>query len=114
MFRKSNPDVYVKQEIGLSGDYGMTKEDAIRNLNTRLLAGEGPDILLLDELPLDSYIEKSILADLSEMTEEMEKNGGYFSNILKAYQNENGLYAVPVRFRIPVLIGEKQKGPGRR
>lgn len=109
MFRKSNPDVYVKQEIGLSGDYGMTKEDAIRNLNTRLLAGEGPDILFLDELPIDSYIEKGILADLSEMTEELEKNGAYFSNILKAYQNEKGLYAVPIRFRIPVLIGEKEK-----
>ena len=109
MCRKSNPDVYVKQEIGLSGDYGMTKEDAIRNLNTRLLAGEGPDILFLDELPMDSYIEKGILADLSEMTEEMEKNGTYFSNILKAYQNEDGLYAVPVRFRIPVLIGEKER-----
>ena len=49
MFRKSHPDVYVKQEIGLSGDYGMTKEDAVRNLNTSLLAGEGPDLLLLDE-----------------------------------------------------------------
>ncbi len=109
MFRKSNPDIYVKQEIGLSGDYSMTKEDAVRNLNTRLLAGEGPDILLLDGLPVDSYIEKDILADLSEVTEEMEKNGAYFSGVLNAYQNEKGLYAVPVRFRIPVLIGEKER-----
>lgn len=107
MFRKSNPDVYVKQEIGLSGDYGMTKEDAIRNLNTRLLAGEGPDILLLDELPLDSYMEKGILADLSKAAEELEKSGTYFSGVFKSYQTEKGLYAMPVRFRIPVLIGEK-------
>lgn len=107
IFRKSNPDVYVKQEIGLSGDYGMTKEDAIRNLNTRLLAGEGPDLLLLDGLPMDSYIEKGILADLTETMEETEKNGSYYSGVLKAYQTKKGLYAVPVRFRIPVVIGEQ-------
>lgn len=114
MFRKSNPDVYVKQEIGLSGDYGMTKEDAIRNLNTRLLAGEGPDLLLLDGLPMNSYIEKDILADLSETAEEMEKNGSYFSDILKSYQTEKGLYAMPVRFRIPVIIGEKDNIEGAK
>lgn len=110
MFRKSHPDVYVKQEIGLSGDYGMTKEDAVRNLNTSLLAGEGPDLLLLDELPRDSYIEKGILADLSETAEQMEKDGAFLSNILKAYQTEDGMYAMPVRFRIPVLIKEKGNG----
>lgn len=107
MFRKSNPDVYVKQEIGLLGDYGVTKEDAIRNLNTRLLAGEGPDIVLMDDMPLQSYIEKGILSNLGDVAKELEGSGAYFSNVLRAYENENGLYAIPIRFQIPVLIGEK-------
>ena len=108
MFRKSHPDVYVKQEIGLSGDYGVTEEDAVRNLNTRLLAGEGPDILLLDKMPVDSYIEKNILADLDETISEMEKSSNFFSNILRAYEREDGLYAVPFRYQIPVLVGPKE------
>lgn len=105
MFRKSNPDVYVKQEIGLLGDYGVTKEDAIRNLNTRLLAGDGPDIILLDEMPLHSYIEKGVLMDLGDLANELEGNGAYFSNILRAYENDGGLYAIPIRFQIPILLG---------
>ncbi len=105
MFRKSNPDVYVKQEIGLLGDYGVTKEDAIRNLNTRLLAGEGPDIILMDEMPLQSYIDKGVLMDLGDVANEMEGEGDYFSNVLRAYETDGGLFAVPIRFQIPVLIG---------
>ena len=112
MFRKSNPDVYVKQEIGLLGDYGVTKEDAIRNLNTRLLAGEGPDIVLMDDMPLQSYIDKGVLMDLGDVAKELEGGGTYFSNILRAYENEKGLYAVPIRFQIPVLIGEQDQIAG--
>ena len=108
IFRKSHPDVYVKQEYGLSGDYGVTKEDAIRNLNTRLLAGEGPDILLLDGMPLDSYIEKNMLLDLTETIGSLEQESKYFSDILKSYENDQGLYAVPLRFRVPMLMGETE------
>jgi hypothetical protein len=36
------------------------KEDYIRTLNTELLAGNGPDILVLNELPADSFVEKGV------------------------------------------------------
>ncbi len=111
-FRKRHPDVYVKQEVGLSGDYGVTKEDAIRNLNTRLLSGEGPDIILLDDMPLNSYIEKNMLSDLKDTIGELEKENNYFSDILHAYENEDGLYAVPIRFRVPVILGDKEAVSG--
>lgn len=106
-FRKNHPEVYVKNEIGLTEDNGVTSEDAIRNLNTKLLAGEGPDIILLDGMPVDSYIEKGILADLSDVTADLEKEGNYFTNILEAYKGENGLYAMPVRFTVPMIMGDK-------
>lgn len=35
-------------EIGLTGEDGMTEADALRTLNTEILAGSGPDILRLD------------------------------------------------------------------
>lgn len=106
-FRKNHPEVYVKNEIGLTGDNGVTSEDAIRNLNTKLLAGEGPDIILLDGMPVDSYVEKGILADLSDVAADLKKDGNYFTNILEAYKGENGLYAMPVRFTVPMIIGDK-------
>ncbi len=112
MFRKSNPDVYVKQEIGLLGDYGVTKEDAIRNLNTRLLAGEGPDIILMDEMPMQSYIDKGVLMDLGDVVNELEGENAYFSNVLRTYETDGGLFAVPIRFQIPVLLGTAEQVTG--
>ena len=46
--------VYVRYEVGMDGEDGVTKEDAIRKLNTRILAGDGPDVIILDGLPVDS------------------------------------------------------------
>ena len=108
-FRKNHPEVFVKQEIGIADEQSMVAEDAIRNLNASLLSGEGPDIMILDGMPKDSYIEKGQLKDLSEFVEKLTGQDSYFQNILTAYQNEEGIYALPTRFQIPVIIGEKQE-----
>ena len=55
LYQKSHPEVYVNYEVGISGEDGMTEEDAVRNLNTRLASGSGPDLLVLDGLPKSSY-----------------------------------------------------------
>lgn len=108
-FRKNHPEVFVKQEIGIADEQSMVAEDAIRNLNASLLSGEGPDIMLLDGMPKDSYMEKGQLKDLSGFVEKITGQDSYFQNILTAYQNEEGIYALPTRFQIPVIIGEKQE-----
>ena len=57
-FQKNNPDIHVKLEFGLSGKDGVTLEDALSALNTNILAKKGPDVLILDGMPVDSYISK--------------------------------------------------------
>lgn len=77
-FRKNHPEVFVKQEIGITDEASMVAEDAIRNLNASLLSGEGPDIIILDGMPRDAYIEKGQLKDLKEFAEKLEGEGSYF------------------------------------
>ncbi len=57
---------------------------------------------------MDSYIEKNMLLDLTETIGSLEQESKYFSDILKSYENDQGLYAVPLRFRVPTLIGETE------
>lgn len=106
VFREANPDVHVRLETGLSGEDGVTERDAILNLNTRLLAGEGPDLLLLDRMPADSYVEKGILADLSEVTAELKAESRYFENILEGYKQDDGIFVIPFRYSLPLLSGK--------
>ncbi len=105
-FRKKYPEVFVRFETGLSGEDGMTKTDAVKNLNTRLLAGEGPDLILLDELPLHAYEEKGILEDLSGLADELTQTGDYFEGILNGFQNAAGVCALPFRYQVPLIEGE--------
>lgn len=67
-FQNKNPDIFISLEIGVDGEQsGASVSDALRALNTEIMAGNGPDILLLDGLPVNSYIEKGLLTDLSQI-----------------------------------------------
>lgn len=109
LFMQKYPEIYVNYETGMGQESGQTAEDAIRALNTEIMAGEGPDVLLLDGLPLRSYEEKGILADLSETIEEAKKQEPVFENIVEAFRREEGgIYAVPARFEVPALLGPEE------
>lgn len=105
LFQKQNPEVFVRYEVGMSGDDGVTAEDAIKNLNTKIMSGSGPDILVLDGLPAKSYKEKGILADISSVVEGMGGDDALFSNLVDACREEGKIYALPVRFQLPMIAG---------
>ncbi len=105
LYQKGHPEVYVKYEIGLTGSEGATSEDAIKNLNTRMLAGNGPDVLVLDNLPEKSYEEKGILKDLSGIAEGLKESKSLFPNLAEAFEQDGKIYELPVRFRIPMIFG---------
>lgn len=102
-FQVAHPDKAIHLEIGLSEGFSVTKEDVIRSLNTELLAQKGPDVLILDGLPVESYIEKGALSDLSDLV----ADGGYFSNIVRCLSSDEKVYAIPARYKIPVMVGDK-------
>lgn len=105
VFQKENPDIYVNIQTGMTGDNSITDTDALKVLNTEIIAGKGPDILLLDSLPKDTYIEKGLLEDLSELFKDVE----LLDNIKAAYTEEDGrIYAMPAKFAIPMIQGPKE------
>lgn len=100
-FQKEHADVYVHYEAALSGEDGMTVSDALKTLTTEIMAGKGPDVLVLDGMPVETYAEKGILRDLSSVIEENKEE--YFEDVRNAYRNKEELCAVPTRFLIPMV-----------
>lgn len=106
VFQKKYPDIYLNIQTGMSGDDSFTSSDAVKVLNTEIMAGKGPDLLLLDGLPEDTYIEKGLLEDISGLFSEAD----LLDNIKDAYTGEDGkIYAMPVKFAIPLLQGKKEE-----
>lgn len=106
-FREANPDVYIEYETAMTGDDVMTVSDAIKTLNTNIMAGEGPDVLILEGMPVESYAEKGLLLDTSDVLREVSDDEGLFENIVYAYETEGKVFAVPTRFSVPVMMCRK-------
>lgn len=106
-FQRSNTDVKVNYIVSMDGE-GENKSDYIKALNTELLNGNGADVLVLDGLPVESYIEKGILVDLKDFYTKLSEEEDIPNNIMKNYLTDNKLYSLPCRFTIPIIYGEKK------
>lgn len=103
-FQNKHPEVRVDYRTAVNGDEQPTA-DHIRTLNTELLGGSGADVLILDGLPMESYMEKGVLADISDVAEKLEQAGA-IKNIIENTANKDGkIYAVPARINVPVIFG---------
>lgn len=98
-FEEANPDMPVTLEFGRVKEGGGTAEDVVRALNTRLLADDAPDVLIVDGLPVDSYIKAGALMDLTGAFDV----SNCYENVMKAYEREGKTYAYPMRFRLPLF-----------
>ena len=108
MYGRQHPEVYVDVETEISYEEEDTADlDAVlQNLNTKLLAGNGADILVLDGLNAAPFIEKGILSDISDVVLPMAQDGTILENITADYCDENGaVYMIPLRFGVNLLIG---------
>lgn len=103
LFQADNPSIYVDYEIGQEQD-SITREDAIKSLNTRIMAGDGPDVLILDDMPVESYIEKRMLMDIAPVLDSMGEMS-IFPNVVKPFNNDGCVFFVPCEIQLPFILG---------
>lgn len=111
-FQMENPDIFVRYEVGLSGTDAKAREDAVKKLNTELMAGKGPDVIILDELPVKSYEEKGILKDLKPHIDSFTGNAVLLPNIVDAFTKDGSVYMMPVTFKLPMVAGRQENLAG--
>lgn len=104
-FQRNNPGYRIDIQTYPGTDY----ENYIKNLNTQILSGKGPDIISVAGLPYENYISRNILADLSEMMAndssfDMNK---YYTNIFDALKSNESLYVLPIDFTFNVLMANQ-------
>lgn len=100
-FKTKHPEFDVFYETGEGGEGSTTAADRIRALNARILSGDGPDVLVLDGLPAQTYIERGILADFSAVLGSDKDN--IAPNILSDYMRGDALYMLPLRFMVSMF-----------
>lgn len=101
-YHREHPEVDVALEIALPEGTGQTAEDAVRALNTELLNGQGPDVLILDGLPAESLAKNGMLADLSGLVDP----AAFEPMFVEPFRTGEKLCMVPAQFALPILAGD--------
>lgn len=118
-FKKAHPEIKVEVK-DYSAAMTNTSEDEInralkaeedfqRIISTELMAGNGPDIMEIGGLPYKKFIDKNVLANLSEIIKndtsfDINK---YSQNILNACKYKDNLYIMPMNFSFNAFGGSK-------
>ena len=92
---------YETAEEELEGT-NLTEEDILTRLNLELLNGQGPDVMVLDGLNVENYIE--FMTPLDRLNTE-----GVYQNILDRFTVNGNLLAIPTR-TVPYLVGRLAEG----
>lgn len=105
MIKQTGVDVnytYALEEASEDGHAVVSgsRTDALTQLNTQLLAGSGPDVIILDDMPVQSMVDKGVLVDLTDKVD----TEGLLTNLAGVWQTEQGLFALPARC-FPMLFG---------
>ncbi|MDR2908663.1 MAG: extracellular solute-binding protein [Oscillospiraceae bacterium] len=106
-FRQQHPNTLVNIRTSRDIAEAGNGDDVRAALNTEILAGKGPDVFVLGDLPLDSYIEKGVLADLSDVVDSLLETDSILPAVTEAYANKNGIFAIPARVNLPTLWGDE-------
>lgn len=105
LYKQQHPEVDVTYTVAIPADtedITTARNDALTKLNTELLAGNGPDLLILDGIAYENYAQKGMLADLSDAVPLAELQ----ANLTEPFVEEGKAYVLPARFSVPVLIGD--------
>lgn len=107
VYQTANPDMQITYEIGMEDD-SITREDALKKLSTGLLNGSGPDVLILDKMPYNSYMDKGVLMDIHDVAEGLQGENGLLTNLITPLYTNNRLYMLPAEFRLPMIAGHQE------
>ncbi|SFG01647.1 ABC-type glycerol-3-phosphate transport system, substrate-binding protein [Lachnospiraceae bacterium C7] len=106
-YASKNPGTSVELEIGITeDDENTTPSDAIKKLNTELLSGNGPDVILVDGLPVKKMKKNGTLEDLTNLKSEIESKYKVFNNIVDEDSKE--AYEIPTHFSFAVQAGSEK------
>ncbi len=96
-------EVLDYSQYATEDDYaaGLTK------LNTEIIAGNGPDMLAVDQLPMNQYVGRGLMVDLYPYIDSDQEiaREDFIPSILKAAETDGGLYMACPNFYVMSLAG---------
>ncbi|WP_018758292.1 ABC transporter substrate-binding protein [Paenibacillus terrigena] len=110
-FEQKYPDIDLQIQAYLGIDEEMTESSAekyLKQTNSAMLSGEGADIFEMSYLPVEKYVTKNMLVNMSDRLEADKtlKKSDLNMNVLNGMKTDGGLYSVPSSFFVGTFVGD--------
>lgn len=99
-YQQQHKEVAIQYTI--AGNDDLSTEDVLKALNTELLAGSGPDVIVFDGIDVTPYIENGVLADISDCLQEF----AILDSVKNAFSVDGKTYIAAARYAIPAIWGQ--------
>ncbi|MFS0726373.1 extracellular solute-binding protein [Paenibacillus sp. 1P07SE] len=85
-------------------------EKYVQSVTTQVISGKGSDLILMNNLPQDKFVDKKLLVDLNDLiaSDSSFDQDALYANILKASQDGDGLYVMPLSFSLETAQGNSR------
>lgn len=103
LYQIEHPDYFVSYRVGMDSGSSVTRDDALKKLNTEIMAGNGPDLIVMDDLPIRSYADKGLLLDLTDYLAQYSAKEPLFDNMIDAMKIDGKAYMAPTVFSLPYV-----------
>jgi len=109
--RTSGQDGMIMAEMQ---DHSQGLSDYLNQVNTALMSGKGADILAMDVLPVQKYVDSGHLANLDTYmdTDPDFNRGDYQENILDAARYKGGTWFLPMNYTFDYYAYDTTLLPG--
>ncbi|MFE5321520.1 ABC transporter substrate-binding protein [Paenibacillus sp. NPDC056579] len=82
-------------------------EKYVQSVTTQVISGKGSDLILMNNLPQNKFVTKKLLVNLNDL---MARDSSFarnalYANILKASQDGDGLYVMPLSLSLETVQG---------
>ena len=64
LYQQEHPELKVELRVGMEDEAALTRTDSIKQLNTELMSGSGPDLIVMDGLSVEKYTDMGLLLPL--------------------------------------------------
>ena len=114
-FNRNNPEYKIHIIDYSIYDTMQDYTQGLTKLNTDIISGRVPDIMLLNQrMPINSYISKGLFVDFNELIEQDTsfKREDFLPNVFEALATEDGLYQLAPSFMVNTFAA-KTKDVGK-
>ncbi|MFK7694168.1 extracellular solute-binding protein [Paenibacillus sp. HJGM_3] len=105
------PKTDGKQMVNIGGPKDtQSQEKYLSTVSTELMSGKASDLILVDQLPYKKYVDKKLLDNWNDWIKKDTSfdRSQYFTNVFDALIYKDGLYTLPIKASLNMLLGNQE------